>query len=126
MADTRLLVCNCQKSMTLDGARIATAIGQSEPLPVHTELCGSQLSTVLDALGGTTPVRIACTQEAALFTEAADEIEGAVDLSFVNIRERAGWCAPDADPNPKIAALLAMAAYPSKPAGLTTLESDGI
>ncbi|MEO1264321.1 MAG: 4Fe-4S dicluster domain-containing protein [Pseudomonadota bacterium] len=125
MTDTRLLLCNCQKTMHLDGDAIAKALGADAAIPIHTELCGAQISTAADALKAGGPLRIACTQEAALFAELADE-HAADAPAFVNIRERSGWSEAGDAVTPKTAALLAAAAYPAKPAGLTTLTSEGV
>ena len=57
------------------------------------------------------PITVACTQEAPVFSEIADE-GGNAALTFVNIRENAGWSRDAAKAGPKIAALLAAAAEP--------------
>ena len=57
------------------------------------------------ALGSGEDVTVACTQEAALFTEVAQK-----SIKFVNIRELGGWSGEKS--TPKIAALIAMAALP--------------
>jgi len=122
-----LLVCNCQKTMQIDGAGLAEALGLDAPLTVHTELCRSQLQDYQAALAQTDgTLRVACTQEAALFSEVADAEDRPATLSFVNIRERAGWCSQPAAALPKLAALLADAAYVSRATGLTSLTSEGI
>ena len=53
---------------------------------------------------------VGCTQEAPLFSEVAGERAGAI--SFVNVRETAGWSTDAAKAGPKMAALLAAAAEP--------------
>ncbi|MGH6815205.1 MAG: 4Fe-4S binding protein, partial [Hyphomicrobiaceae bacterium] len=120
-----LLVCTCQRTMAIDGRRLAEALGAPHAFTIHTELCRGQTSTFADALAGGGPVHVACTQEAPLFREIAEEqTRGDVPLTFTNIRERAGWCKSDAVP--KMAALLAEARHVSKPAGSTTLKSEGV
>ena len=47
-------------------------------------------------------------------------------IDYVNIRERAGWCARGTDPHPKISALLAEAMVTGEPASLRSIESDGV
>src|SRR5262245_11633640 len=104
----RLLVCNCQRSMDIDGKRLAEALGVPEPLPVHSELCRSQIAAFEAGLASGAAVHVACTQEAPLFREVAAEKRGAeAHLAFTNIRERAGWCADKGAALPKMAALLA-------------------
>ena len=101
----RLLVCNCQRTMEIDGRRLAEALGLPEALPVHTELCRSQMAAFEAGLTPGATVHVACTQEAPLFREVAAE-KGEADLAFTNIRERAGWCADKPAALPKMAALL--------------------
>ncbi|MEK7820210.1 MAG: 4Fe-4S ferredoxin, partial [Pseudomonadota bacterium] len=74
---------------------------------LNTQLCRAQLANAEAALKGGRPVLIACTQEAPLFLETRAEIADAGALSFVNIRERAGWSKDGAKAAPKIAALIA-------------------
>ena len=123
----RLLVCNCQRTMEIDGRRLAEALGLPQPLTVHSELCRSQIAAFEAGLGPGASVHVACTQEAPLFREvAAEKGGGEADLAFTNIRERAGWCAEKPAALPKMAALLAEAALRSKPTGVATLESAGV
>lgn len=101
--------------MPLDGERLG--------VPVHRQLCRAELETYEAALGA--DLVVACTQEAPLFAEVAEE-RGAPAPRFVNIRETAGWSAEARDAHPKIAALLAAAAHEDAPARLRTIESDGL
>lgn len=122
-----LLVCNCQRTMEIDGAALAKALSRTAPLHVHSELCRNQSAQFEQALAAGGPVQVACTQEATLFSELADQAGSEeLALSFTNIRERAGWCAEKGGALPKMAALLAEAAYVPKPTGLITLKSEGI
>ena len=122
-----LLVCNCQRTMEVDAAALARALGSSAPLTVHSELCRGQAGAFEQALAKGGPLQVACTQEATLFAELAEAAgHGDAALTFTDIRERAGWCAAKAGATPKMAALLAEAAYVSKPTGLITLKSDGV
>lgn len=125
-SNTKVLVCNCEKTMALDGKRLADALGLPEPAKVHTHLCRSEMPVFEAALAGDQPLMVCCTQEAPLFGEIADEAETAVDLHFVNVRERAGWCDAESDPHPKIAALIQEALLPVTPTGLKAIESDGL
>lgn len=74
---------------------------------------------------------VACTQEAALFTELAQQTEGAPSLQerpirFVNIRETGGWSRDAAQATPKLAALLAAAALPEpQPVSTVSYTSAG-
>ena len=119
----RVMLCNCEKTMRLDAGRIA---GLDKDHTVHTQLCRAQMASFEKALATGEPLLIACTQEAPLFQEVAEERGADQELSFVNIRERAGWCATSTDPHSKISALLAEALAPSAPAALHSIESDGV
>ncbi len=119
----RVMLCNCEKTMRLDPARIA---GVDAGTPVHTQLCRAQLEAFEKALATGEPLLVGCTQEAPLFEEVAEERGQGQELAFVNIRERAGWCDPDTDPHPKISALIAEAMMPADPAALRSIESDGV
>src|SRR5690606_5715617 len=74
---------------------------------------------------------VACTQESRLFTELAQQTEGAVPLDvrpirFVNLRETGGWGREGAAAAPKMAALLAAARLPDpEPVPTVTYRSAG-
>ncbi len=122
-----LLVCNCQRSMHVDGVALAAALGRDGPLAVHTELCRSGLAAYETALATGTAVHVACRQEAQLFRDVAAE-KGHTDvaLGFTDIRDRAGWTAGKRDTTAKMAALLAGAGHAAKPARLMTVTSAGV
>ncbi|WP_193173974.1 4Fe-4S binding protein [Nisaea nitritireducens] len=122
----RLLVCNCNQTMPLESVASAVAQGGTVPF-IHSALCRSQLGNFRDAAASGTPLTVCCTQEAPLFSEIGQESgldESA--LSFVNIRERAGWSEEAKDAGPKIAALIAEAAVAGTPTTQVSLSSDGI
>jgi len=121
----RLLVCNCENTMEMDGGTLSDALGLSNTPNVNTQLCRRQIDNYRAALQTGEPVIVACTQEAPVFNEVAEDMGGA-DVSFVNIREQAGWSEAGAHAQPKMAALIAEAAYQPNPTGLTTLKSDGV
>ncbi|MBA5776629.1 4Fe-4S binding protein [Stappia sp. F7233] len=122
MKRRRVLLCNCERTMALDPGRLG-AFGEE---PLHSHLCRTQLDAFEKAIRTGEPLLVACTQEAPLFSEVAGEQAPEADIAFANIRERAGWCASDTDPHPKIAALLAEAMLEPAPAPLRTVESDGL
>ncbi|MFV0294603.1 MAG: 4Fe-4S dicluster domain-containing protein [Hyphomicrobiaceae bacterium] len=122
-----LLVCDCRGTMTIDAALLNKVLHPDAPLRVHHELCRSEIATFETALARGRPLCVACTQEAPLFQELATAADAPDDmLQFVNIRERAGWTDERAQTSPKIAALLACARVDVKPAGLSTLDSNGV
>ncbi len=110
--------------MTLDGAAIARGCG-AEPRLAE-QLCRAQLDRFLLALGEDRPVTVACTQEAPLFAQEAEDAGFRRALDFVNVREHGGWSSEGRDAGPKMAALLAGAAVPMPPTRLVSLESRGI
>ncbi|KJS10134.1 MAG: 4Fe-4S ferredoxin [Hoeflea sp. BRH_c9] len=119
---TKLFVCNCEKTMALDPSRLGSAYGE---VSSHHHLCRSEMGVIETAFATKTPICIACTQERPLFEEIAAEA-GHRALSFVNIREMAGWTADKTSTTPKMAALLAAAKLPATPARLRSIESDGL
>jgi hypothetical protein len=96
-------------------------------LPLHTELCQKELAVFADH--AQRDVLVACTQEARLFGEVADDANhsGKVQsIRFVNIRETAGWSTQARAATPKIAALLALAGLPEpEPVSRIAFKSEG-
>jgi ferredoxin len=118
-----LKVCSCNKTMAVDAAALATALGVAEPLVVHEQLCRADVPAYRKALADS-DVIVACTQEAALFGELAGESQSTI--RFVNVREQAGWGAKSGEAMPKIAALVAMAALPEpEPSPAVEFKSAG-
>jgi ferredoxin len=119
-----ILICSCEDTMPLDaesvrrgcrGARVTTA----------RQLCRAELARFRAAASAGERLVVGCTQEAPLFSEIAGAIEGA-DISYVNIRETAGWSAEAAHAGPKMAALIASANEPAPDVPFVTLTSDGV
>ncbi|HEX7791921.1 MAG TPA: 4Fe-4S ferredoxin, partial [Afipia sp.] len=54
------------------------------------QLCGLDLTQFKAALAEGEAITVACTQEAPLFKEVAEDFPD-VPLTFVNIRETGGW-----------------------------------
>lgn len=96
------------------------------PARPASQLCRAQLDNFRAALGEFASVTVACTQEAAVFSEVAEEAGYAGNLRFANIRETAGWSEDGANSSPKMAALLAMAEQDVTPFEVVSMESDGI
>ncbi len=124
LADKKLHLCSCNGTMPLDGAALARALGRAGPLPVNTMLCQKELGRFADGAAG--DVIVACTQEAKLFGDVAEEGGTTQSIRFVNIREAGGWSAEAGAATPKIAALLAQAAMPEPdPVPRVAYESKG-
>ncbi|WP_027557013.1 4Fe-4S binding protein [Bradyrhizobium sp. Cp5.3] len=109
--------------MRLDVAAIRRGCPNCE-IRSHRHLCGAELDHFRNAAKADGPLTVACTQQAAQFTDESGERPGGI--SFVNIRETAGWSRDGANAGPKMAALLAAAEIPAPDYPLVTLTSDGI
>ena len=120
------LICNCNRTMPLDGKAVARALKVDAPFSVNTELCRKHLSTFEAAVKNGNDLVVACTQEAPLFSELHGELKGSGSIQFVNIRETAGWSAEGKDATPKIAALLALVDLPEpEPVPVVSYKSSG-
>jgi len=106
--------------MTLDAARLGAGARPAS------QLCRAQLDHFRAALGSFAEVTVACTQEAPLFAEVAEEAGFDGTLRFANIRETAGWSDDGAAAAPKMAALLAMAETGDAQFETVSLESRGV
>jgi len=122
----RLMVCNCQKSMEIDGKKLGSALGLEAPLAVHTELCRGGIDAFKQAVAAGHPVNVACTQETALFLEVAEGLEASGAFDFTNIRENAGWSEDGGKALPKMAALIAEASHHPQMAPSLSLVSNGV
>ena len=122
-ASSHLLICTCEKTMPLD----EQAIGRGCPARITqaNQLCGLDLERYKEALADGGAITVACTQEAPLFREVAENSPQA-QLTFVNIRETAGWSNDAAAAGPKSAALIAAAGEDMPPISVVTLESQGV
>lgn len=131
-SEETILLCNCLSTMSIDGKTIGDVL-KGEELPIHTNLCRSELGTIEQAFRAqNTDVNnadkrlcIGCTQEAALFSEIAAETDSPLPL-FFNLREKAGWCKDSKQVSPKMAALSALALKEHKPVRSKSIHSDGL
>ncbi|MFO1415645.1 MAG: 4Fe-4S binding protein [Burkholderiales bacterium] len=110
LTDKTLFVCNCNRTMPLDGPALGRALDLPRAPEVHTMLCQRELGRFSEGASG--DVVVACTQEQRLLGDVAEEAGRAREIRFVNIRETGGWSSEARAATPKIAALLAMAALP--------------
>ncbi|HTB03616.1 MAG TPA: 4Fe-4S dicluster domain-containing protein, partial [Bradyrhizobium sp.] len=110
--------------MPLDGGAVRRGC-RGEPTTA-THLCRAELDRFRAIAAKDTPLTVGCTQQAALFSEAAAEAGRAAPIDFVNIRETAGWSSEAARAGPKMAALLAAAAEPVPVAPSIELQSGGV
>jgi ferredoxin len=118
-------VCSCEDTMPLDGRAIARGCAGGEVRTAE-QLCLAQLDRFMAALAEGKPVTVACTAQAPLFRQEAEDAGFAAPLSFVNIRETAGWSDEAKAAGPKMAALIAAAAVPMPATPLVPLTSEGV
>jgi hypothetical protein len=120
-----LFICSCERTMPLDADAIGRGCKGSE-IESANHLCRAELErfSSIAAKGG--DITVACTQEAPVFSEVVSENGGKAALSFVNIRENAGWSKDAKAAGPKMAALLAAAAVPMPEIPLVPLISEGV
>jgi len=104
----KLLLCNCNRTMPLDGKTVAGALALEAVPHVASELCRRHVAAFEAAAKSGDELLVACTQEAPLFRELHDEFKATGEIRFVNIRETAGWSRESQQAAPKIAALLAI------------------
>jgi ferredoxin len=122
----KLLLCNCNRTMPLDGKVVAKALGLETTPQVSSELCRRHMAAFEAAIKSGDDVVVACTQEAPLFSELHEESKATGGIKFVNIRETAGWSAEAHDSGPKIAALLALTAVADpEPVPTVSYKSEG-
>jgi ferredoxin len=119
-----LLICSCDNTMPLDADAVRR--GCRGETTTATQLCRAELDRFRSIAAEDTPLTVACTQEAALFSGAAGEVGRTSPIQFANIRESAGWSSEAARAGPKMAALLAAAAEPTPPVPFVELESGGV
>ncbi len=124
LADKNLHLCSCNGTMPIDAAALARALDLPGAPAVRTMLCQKELAAFTDRAEG--DVVVACTQEARLFGEVAEEGGKTQTIRFVNIRETGGWSADAKAATPKIAALLALAGLPEpEPVPRVAYRSEG-
>ena len=127
MADRpqNILICSCEDTMPLDADAVRRGCGGAKVTTAN-HLCRTQIERFQSAIEDGDPLIVGCTQEAPLFSEIAAELENAAPVSFVNVREAAGWSDQGAKAGPKMAALIVAAAEPVPDVHLVGLSSEGV
>jgi ferredoxin len=126
MAEHRqILICSCEDTMRLDADAVRRGCGGASVATAR-HLCRAEIERFRDAAATGEPLIVGCTQEAPLFSELAAEIKTSAPLTFVNVRETAGWSNQGAEAGPKMAALIAAAAEPVPEFSLVSLSSEGV
>ena len=111
--------------MPLDGENVRRACRDSVVIEGR-QFCRAELERVRKAAAGGEPIIVACTQEAPLFNEVAEE-GGVRHARHSSIFARpAGWAKDAAKAGPKMAALIAASAEPAPDVPFVSLSSDGV
>ena len=130
----KTLICDCNKTMPLDGPGLAKALGPDAAdglQTVHTLLCRREAGAFQRAAKDGDDLLVACTQESSLFLELNAQTEGAPGVAerpirFVNIRETGGWSKDSKSATAKIAALIKAAQLPEpEPVPTVSYRSAG-
>jgi ferredoxin len=124
MADQRaILVCSCEDTVPLDAQALRLGC-RGARLLIGRQFCRAELERFRELVASGTPITMGCTQEATLFRETA--AEGAGGVTYVNLRENAGWSADASSAGPKMAALAAAAAEPMPDVPFVNIKSEGV
>jgi ferredoxin len=123
-AGRTVFMCSCEDTIPLDQVALARAC-KGARVEGARQLCRAELARFEAALGHG-DVTVACTQEAPLFAERAEDAGNTFRLDTVNIREHAGWSREAKRATPKIAALLAGAAEPMPATPIVSYRSEGV
>ena len=110
--------------MPLDAAAVRRGCRGTEVRTAR-QLCRAELERFRAAAARGDSLIVGCTQEAPLFEETAGQ-DRAPGITFVNVRETAGWSKQAADAGPKMAALIAAAAEPDPEVSFISLSSEGV
>ena len=119
----KILMCSCETTMPLNADAVRRGCAGAEVATVN-HLCRAEIERFRAAATNGDPITVGCTQEAPLFSELAGEHAAAI--TFVNVRETAGWSKDGGRAGPKMAALFAAAAEPMPDYPLVNLSSDGV
>lgn len=120
---SKLLLCNCAGTQTLDANRIVSACDVACS-KVHKALCTTELGVAADLLKDGEAALIACGQEQTVFQTLAEDL-GVETPAFVDLRDRAGWSDEGADVAAKMAALTAEALLPQPITQSVDVISEG-
>lgn len=120
-----VVLCTCDHTIKLDvdvvrhGCRGAT-------VETASQLCRAEIDRFRAAVAAGVPLTVGCTQEAPTFAALVANSQQKANLTFVNVRETAGWSSQGSDAGPKMAALVAAAAEPTPEVSVVTLTSEGV
>ncbi len=117
-----IFLCSCDDTMPLDAETVRRGCRGAE-VKTATQLCRAELERFRAAAARNEPLIVGCAQEAPLFGETAGANS---DLTFVNVRETAGWSEQAGAAGPKMAALIAAAAEPQPDVAFVSVTSEGV
>src|SRR5947207_4355171 len=120
-----LIICSCEDTMPLDAGAVRRGCRGKEVTTAR-QLCRSELDRFRALARGAAALTVGCTQEARFFSDVAAEDGRTSPISYVNLREAAGWSSDGAEAGPKMAALLAAAAEPVPDVPLIDVESSDV
>jgi heterodisulfide reductase subunit A-like polyferredoxin len=125
MSQTTIVLCSCEDTMSPDAKTVGKAC-QGATIRTASHLCRTETSLFADLAAKDGKLIIGCTQEAPLFQDLAEDNGLNASLTFVNIRETAGWSKEGKKTGPKMAALIAAATIGMSPVTPVTLQSNGV
>lgn len=120
-----VVVCSCEETMQLDSGALARGCGGAH-LTRANQLCRAELARFRHLAAADAPLTVGCTQEASHFSQVAREMDAPAALSFVNVRETAGWSLEGSAAGAKMAALIAAAHEPAPAPATVGFESKGV
>ena len=120
----KILVCSCEGTMPLDVDGIGRGCGKAG-IETARQLCRAEVDQFQAAAAENVPLTIGCTQEKPLFIELAGDHRDSA-ITYVNLRETAGWSKGAEHAGPKMAALIAAAQEPLPEVPMISLESEGV
>jgi ferredoxin len=120
-----ILICSCEDTMPLDAQAVGSGCRGAQVSSAN-HLCRAQIDRFRAAVTQGGSLIVGCTQEAPLFAEVAAEQENPATLTFVNLRETAGWSDEAGRAGPKMAALIAASAEPVPDVPLVNITSEGV
>ena len=124
LAGKNLHLCSCNGTVPLDAAALGRVLALPDTPSVQSMLCQKELAAFAGRADG--DVVVACTQEARLFGDVAEEGGRTQTIRFVNLRETGGWSSEAKAATPKLAALLALAGLPEpEPVARIAYRSEG-
>jgi ferredoxin len=125
MLETTIVLCSCEDTMSPDAKAVGKAC-RGASIRTANHLCRSEGGLFADLAANNGKLIVGCTQEAPLFQDMAEDGDLPAALTFVNIRETAGWSGEGRKAGPKTAALIAAAAVEMPPVTPVTMTSDGV